>query len=114
MPQSLADFYQHNEVCNLPQFQHLSEDECNALEGDGEAYTRALQSARQAASGRNPQATSRDFTEDEVSYLAAFLRTLTDKSAMAGSNEIKALIPPRDGGPDGNQLDAVDQMGNPL
>ncbi|MFY8300900.1 hypothetical protein AAEU28_19200 [Pseudoalteromonas sp. SS15] len=44
----------------------------------------------------------------------AFLRSLTDPEAMAGSNEIKALITPRDGGPDGHQFDAVDNEGNAL
>jgi hypothetical protein len=49
-----------------------------------------------------------------VQLLAAFLRSLTDPEAKAGSNEIKALIPPRDGGPDGHQFDAVDNEGNAL
>lgn len=112
--QSLIDFYRNNETCNLPQFQHLSTSECTAVTGDGEAHVLALNAANREASERGDAAVTRNFSTLEVGYLAAFLRSLTDKSALAGSNEIKALIPPRDGGPDGNQLDAVDKDGNAL
>lgn len=112
--QSLNDFYSNNKVCDLPQFQDLSAEECRAVVGDGEAHVLALDAANRAASERGDDAIERGFTEQEIAYLAAFLRTLTDKSALAGSNEINALIPPRDGGPDGNQLDAVDKDGNAL
>jgi len=49
-----------------------------------------------------------------VGYLVSYLKSLTDPSAASGSPEINSLIPPRDGGPDGNQLDAVDESGEPL
>jgi cytochrome c peroxidase len=112
--QSLVNFYHNNEVCDLPQFQHLSADECTAVAGDGEAHILALNAENRAASDRGNEAVSRNFSAQEIDYLAAFLRSLTDKSALPGSNEINLLIPPRDGGPDGNQLDAVDKDGNAL
>lgn len=111
IPQSLQYFYANNEVCSLPQFSHLNEDQCSEIEGGGEEYILELNAEQQAVNGAGRP---RDFTDVEVNYLAAFLRSLTDESARPGSNEIKALIPPRDGGPDGNQLDAVDVDGNPL
>lgn len=67
-----------------------------------------------ADSDRGDDVIIRGFSSQEVQLLAAFLRSLTDPEAMAGSNEIKALIPPRDGGPDGHQFDAVDNEGNAL
>ncbi len=112
--QSLINFYRNNETCELPQFQHLSADECTAVAGDGEAHVLALNAANRAASDRGDAAVTRNFSALEVGYLAAFLRSLTDKSARASSNEINVLIPPRDGGPDGNQLDAIDKDGNAL
>ncbi len=110
IPQSLQDFYNNNETCDLPQFQHLTESECNEVVGGGADYILDLNAAQNA----NGTARPRDFTEDEIGYLTAFLRSLTDDSARAGSNEINVLIPPRDGGPDGLQLDAVDKDGNPI
>ncbi|WDE05189.1 hypothetical protein SG34_028500 [Thalassomonas viridans] len=107
--QSLVDFYQNKETCDLPQFQQLTAEECQAVVGGGEEYVLA----RSEANG-TIDAPTLNFTEQEIAYLAAFLHTLTDKGAMAGSNEIKALTPPRDGGPDGNQLDAVDKDGHAL
>ena len=50
----------------------------------------------------------------EIQYLVSFLNSLTDPSARAGTPETRILIPARDSGPDGNQLDAVDQNGDPL
>lgn len=156
--QSLTDFYANNEACALPQFQHLSTDECRELVADGEAHILNLLSEQNNATapapgprgdgglrgprpdrgqppidqinapveqigaavdqigvpGIPPQNIRRSFSEQEVTYLAAFLRSLTDEEAKAGSNEINALIPARDGGPDGNQLDALNQDGDPL
>ena len=111
---SLTDFYENKETCDLPQFQHLTDEACQAVVGDGEAHVLALNAANREASDRGDNALIKGLTEEEISYLAAFLRSLTDKSALAGSNEINALIPPRDGGPDGNQLDAVDKDGKAL
>ncbi|WP_051227224.1 cytochrome-c peroxidase [Oceanospirillum beijerinckii] len=161
--QSLSDFYANNETCSLPQFQHLTEEECRDIARDGEARVLALLSQQQPLQpgenrrrpvppqgndgprgqgnpddqnppqgpdgqpgpdsldpqladqdGQRDQNIRRRFSQQEISYLAAFLRSLTDKEAKAGSNEIQALTPVRDGGPDGNQLDAIDRDGNAL
>ncbi|MCO1333829.1 cytochrome P450 [Microbulbifer sp. OS29] len=51
-------------------------------------------------------------SDDEIDHVVTFLGALTDPNAAdANSNEIQFLIPPRDGGPDGRQLDAKDQNG---
>lgn len=54
------------------------------------------------------------FDTEQVNAIVSFLHTLTDESARAGSNEINSLIPLRDGGPDGFQLDAVDNNNDVL
>jgi hypothetical protein len=63
--QSLVDFYENNEVCDLPQFQHLSESECEAVsgDGDGEAHIIAFDEANRAASDRGDEAVVRGFSE---------------------------------------------------
>ncbi len=111
IPQSLQDFYNNNEVCDLPQFQHLTQNQCDELEGGGAEYVLELNVLQQ---GENGPGRPRNFTDEEVSYLVNFLKSLTDESARPGSPEINSLIPPRDAGPDGLQLNAIDQDGNPI
>ena len=111
---SLTSFYENNETCQLPQFKDLTAEQCQEVVGEGKDHILKLHAANRTASDRGDAAVTKGLTQDEISYLAAFLHTLTDKSALPGSNEINALIPPRDGGPDGHQLDAVDKVGNAL
>ncbi|WP_081310625.1 cytochrome-c peroxidase [Pseudoalteromonas luteoviolacea] len=111
---SLERFYGDNETCALPQFQHLSSAQCEAVVGDAGSYVLALNAQNRAASDRSDEAIIRGFTPQQVSYLAAFLRALTDPKAHVGSHEINALIPERDGGPDGHQFDAVNKEGEAL
>ncbi|TLX48019.1 hypothetical protein C1E24_04240 [Pseudoalteromonas phenolica] len=111
---SLERFYGEKETCQLPQFKHLSELQCDEVVGEAGTFVLDLNAQNRAASDRSDDAIIRGFSEQQVSLLAAFLRSLTDPEAMAGSNEIKALIPPRDGGPDGHQFDAIDAEGNTL
>jgi len=113
---SLEEFYGNQEACALPQFQHLSASECVDLVNGGEDYILDLNIAQiEEANGVGaPGPTPRNFTNQEIKYLVAFLNSLTDPSAVPGSPEINILIPTRDGGPDGNQLDAIDQNGDAL
>ncbi|WP_081231778.1 cytochrome-c peroxidase [Pseudoalteromonas luteoviolacea] len=111
---SLERFYGEHETCELPQFQHLSAAQCDTVVGEAGDYVLALNAQNRAASDRGDDAIIRGFTQQQVNYLAAFLRALTDPKAMAGSDEINALIPARDGGPDGHQFDAIDKEGNTL
>ncbi|TQF71566.1 cytochrome-c peroxidase [Pseudoalteromonas luteoviolacea] len=111
---SLERFYGENETCGLPQFQHLNTEQCEHIVGDAGDYVLALNAQNRAASDRSDDAIIRGFTPQQVSYLAAFLRALTDPKALAGSHEINVLIPSRDGGPDGHQFDAVNKEGNAL
>ena len=104
---SLENFYFNEETCNLPQFSGLTNEQCKAVVGGGEEFVLAFQAEIRAASERGNDAPSRDFTEQEIDYLAAFLRSLTDPKARPGSVEMKALTPPRDSGPDGHQLDVI-------
>ncbi|MBQ4835959.1 cytochrome c peroxidase [Pseudoalteromonas luteoviolacea] len=111
---SLERFYGENETCGLAQFQHLNAEQCAQVVGDAGEYVLALNAQNRAASDRSDEAIIRGFTPQQVGYLAAFLRALTDPEAIAGSNEINALIPPRDGGPDGHQFDAINKEGEAL
>lgn len=111
---SLQGYFENNEVCLLPQFAHLNGEQCAEVVGEGADFTLETLAAQRAASDRGDNAIIRGYSEKEVEYLAAFLRSLTDPKAIAGSEEINALIPPRDGGPDGHQLDATDVEGNSL
>lgn len=107
-PASIESYFADNETCQLSQFAHLGED-CEAvIAPNGLANSQAVF----AANGSTAPAPN--FSEQEVAYLVAFLEALTDESARPGSPEIQTLIPPRDGGPDGLQLDAVDAHGNAL
>lgn len=113
---SLEEFYTNNEVCSLDQFKHLSQNECVELINGGDEYILALNRAQiEAINGVGaPGPGPRNFTDNEIDYLVSYLKSLTDPSALAGSPEINSLIPARDGGPDGNQLDAVNESGEAL
>jgi len=111
---SLENFYFNVETCELPQFKHLTQAQCQDVVGGGEDFVLALNAANRAGSDRGDDAIVKNYTSQEIRYLAAFLRSLTDPEAVAGSDEINALIPPRDNGPDGHQLNAEDNVGNEL
>ncbi len=113
---SLEEFYNNEEACSLEQFKHLTAEECVELINGGDDYILELNLAQiEAANGVGaPGPAPRGFTDNEIGYLVSYLKSLSDPSAVAGSPEINSLIPVRDGGPDGNQLDAVDESGEPL
>ncbi len=110
---SLENFYFNGETCDLPQFSELSDEQCLTVVGGGDDFVLALQAEIRAASDRGDDAVTRNFTEQEIDYLAAFLRSLTDPKARPGSVEMKTLTPPHDGGPDGHQLDVI-KVSEPL
>lgn len=113
---SLEEFYNNNEVCSLDQFKHITASECTDLVNGGDDYILELNRAQiEAVNGVGaPGPAPRNFTDNEVGYLVSYLKSLTDPSAASGSPDINSLIPPRDGGPDGNQLDAVNEYGDAL
>lgn len=113
---SLVSFYAENKTCQLPQFSHfnLTDEQCREIVGGGEAFVLDLHQQQRDNDDRGDDALIRGFTQQEIGYLADFLRTLTDKRALPGSADIQALTPPRDGGPDGNQLNAIDKDGKAL
>ncbi|TJY59558.1 cytochrome C peroxidase [Sinimarinibacterium sp. CAU 1509] len=100
--------------CQLPQFADLPHDECAALYPDARVNSQAalakLQADRDAGVLTIPNI---QINDTQVAELVAFLESLTDD--CAGDRRCVARwIPPRDGGPDHEQLDAVDEQGRPL
>ncbi|MCP4046459.1 MAG: hypothetical protein GY732_10765 [Gammaproteobacteria bacterium] len=104
---SIEKYFAEQEMCDLDQFADLA----NCVEQVApDGLTLSLTIFDQVN-----QFEARNLTEDSMSWIVEFLHTLTDPAAAdSNSNAIQSLIPPRDGGPDGNQLDAYDQDGNPL
>ncbi len=103
---SITDYFADNEMCNLDQFKTLAN--CTSvLAPNGLLNSEAILAGNTEFSN--------NISDEEVDLVVEFLNTLTDPDAAnPNSNAIQALIPPRDAGPDGKQLDAVDQQGNPL
>ncbi len=103
---SVAAYFAANEMCNLDQFKDLADCE-NELAPNGLSNSEAILAGNTEFSN--------NISDEEVDLVVEFLATLTDPDAAnPNSNAIQALIPPRDGGPDGKQVDAVDQAGNEL
>ncbi|GAA5445527.1 hypothetical protein Misp06_03730 [Microbulbifer sp. NBRC 101763] len=104
---SILRYFENNEMCDLDQFKNL-QDCPSKVAPNGLAHSQDI------LDGNDGGGINR-LTEDEIDFVVTFLGTLTDPNAAdISSNEIQFLIPPRDGGPDGKQLDAKDQSGEIL
>ena len=114
-PQASATNYVANRRwCQLPQFAGLPHEDCAALYPNAAANTQAaldkLQADRQARRRALPPI---NINDGQIADIVSFLNTLTDRCA-ADRACLAQWIPLRDGGPDGQQLDAVDQHGDNL
>ncbi|WP_413664560.1 cytochrome c peroxidase [Microbulbifer sp. CNSA002] len=104
---SISRYFENSEMCDLAQFKDL-ENCASKLAPNGLAHSQAILDGNEGG-GINR------LSEEEMDLIVVFLGTLTDpKAANTNSNEIQFLIPPRDGGPDGKQLDAKDSDGESL
>ncbi|QFT53869.1 cytochrome-c peroxidase [Microbulbifer sp. THAF38] len=104
---SIASYFANNEMCDLEQFKDL-QDCPSKVAPNGLALSQDIL-AENDGGGVNR------LTDDEIDLVVTFLDTLTDPNAAnSSSNEIQFLIPPRDGGPDGKQLDAKNRSGDNL
>ncbi|MCP3673207.1 MAG: hypothetical protein GY829_01870 [Gammaproteobacteria bacterium] len=103
---SIRRYFADNEMCELEQFSDLPD--CAAVVApNGLALSETILAGNEEFSNR--------ISDAEVDLVVQFLGTLTDPDAAdINSNAIQALIPTRDSGPDGQQLDARDQLGNEL
>ena len=103
---SIAAYFANNEMCDLEQFKDL--DDCaNTLAPNGLALSNSILAGNDEFSN--------GISDEEVDLVVQFLGTLTDPDAAnVNSNAIRALIPQRDGGPDGKQLNAVNLNGEEL
>ncbi|WP_444906253.1 cytochrome c peroxidase [Microbulbifer sp. SSSA008] len=103
---SVSRYFADSEMCDLDQFAELADCAAKVAPNGLELTEAILEIDGDAAL---------PIDDDEVKLLAAFLEALTDPDAEnVNSNATQSLIPPRDGGPDGMQLDAWDQDGNEL
>ncbi|MFA0791448.1 cytochrome c peroxidase [Microbulbifer echini] len=104
---SINQYYANSEMCDLAQFEHLANC-ATKVAPNGLALSQAILAANGGDAGNN-------LSDTEIDLVVRFLGTLTDPDAAnSASNSIRTLIPPRDGGPDGRQLDAKDGAGNAL
>lgn len=103
---SIAQYFDSEAMCKLAQFKALANC-AEILAPNGLAHSMAIFNGNESF--------IQDINDAEVAFMVKFLKTLTDrKAANTQSNAIQALIPIRDGGPDGHQLDAIDVNGNTL
>ncbi len=103
---SVAAYFENNEMCELDQFKNLS-DCSNAVAPNGLALSQNILDGNVEFSN--------NISDEEVDLVVKFLGALTDPDAAnTQSNAIQSLIPTRDGGPDGKQLDAKDINGQNL
>lgn len=108
------DFFDDGGWCQLEQFDNLAD--CAALYPNAESNSNLaltkLDAERQAGTSRFPQ--NARLNNNEVNQLVAFLEALTDP-CINDRSCISPWIPDTDNtGPDGNQLNAVDQNNNLL
>ncbi|WP_444945556.1 cytochrome c peroxidase [Microbulbifer sp. VTAC004] len=104
---SITRYFANSEMCDLEQFVGL-QDCANKVAPNGLAHTQDILSANGGGGANN-------LSDTEIDLVVKFLGTLTDPDAAnTNSNAIQALMPPRDGGPDGRQLEAKDREGNAL
>ncbi|MBB3045940.1 cytochrome c peroxidase [Litorivivens lipolytica] len=98
--------------CSLPQFE--GDAQCSSHFPNARANSElALDELARERSGAMSKFPAVDLSEQDIADLVAFLNTLTDRCA-ADADCIQQWIPPRDGGPDDQQLAAVDAQGAPL
>ncbi|WP_298772307.1 cytochrome c peroxidase [uncultured Shewanella sp.] len=103
---SIAQYFESEAMCKLEQFKTLAHC-AELLAPKGLMHSMAIFNGNESF--------LQDINDAEVALMVKFLKTLTDPDAAnTQSNAIQALIPVRDGGPDGHQLDAIDINGNAL
>jgi cytochrome c peroxidase len=110
---SVDAFFNAGSWCRLAQFASLPAAQCSALYPDAHANSRAaldkLQQDNAAGRGLPPIR----LEDGQVADIVAFLNTLSDRCAR-DRRCLGRWIPPDDGGPDGQQLQAVNEQGEPL
>ncbi|MCL1127115.1 cytochrome-c peroxidase [Shewanella surugensis] len=103
---SITRYFADEEMCALEQFKDIPNC-AEVVAPDGLVHSMAILEGNAELSN--------NISDAEVDLVVKFLATLTDPDAAnTQSNAMQILIPPRDGGLDGKQLDAQDKDGNPL
>ena len=112
-PQGSANnYFNNNAWCQLPQFNGVTD--CATLFENAQANTQnaldRLDQERRAGTSRLPNVLLND---TEVAQVVEFLKALTDP-CVKDRNCLADWIPDNNGGPDGQQLNAVDGAGSLL
>lgn len=109
---AVNNYFNTNAWCNLPQFSGVAN--CTSLFSNAETNTRnaltQLDQQRRAGNSRLPNIR---LNGDQVTQLVEFLKTLTDPCVKDRSC-LADWIPDNNGGPDNQQLNAVDAASNLL
>lgn len=110
-PGRALDLFQDNNWCNMIS-DNANENSCNTAFPNARTNTQRAQNALDEQP-RDDSINGINLNNNEVDALIAFLETLTDPCIQDRSC-LAPWIPPANGGPDGNQLNARDQFGNAL
>ncbi|HUP92742.1 MAG TPA: cytochrome c peroxidase [Solimonas sp.] len=111
---SVQNYFDRGGWCALPQFRALPAQQCASLYPDARANSRLaldkLQAERAAGRSRLPQIR---LDQNQAGDIVAFLRTLTDRCA-ADRTCVGRWVPPAANAPDAQQLNALNERGEPL
>jgi cytochrome c peroxidase len=110
-PNRAVDFFNDNDWCETIT-DPTNAQNCNTLFPNARANTQRAQNALDNQP-RNESINGVNLNNNEVDQIVEFLETLTDPCIQSRTC-LSAWIPAATGGPDGNQLNAVDRLGNSL
>ncbi|MFT6641727.1 MAG: cytochrome c peroxidase [Patiriisocius sp.] len=110
-PSRAIDFFNDNDWCETIT-DPANAQNCNTLFHNARANTQRAQTALNNQP-RNESINGVNLNNNEVDQIVEFLETLTDPCIQSRTC-LSAWIPAVTGGPDGNQLNAVDRLGNAL
>lgn len=110
-PKRAIDFFNDNNWCEAIT-DPTNTQNCNTLFPNARANTQRVQNALDIQP-RNESINGITLNNNEVNQIVEFLETLTDPCIQSRTC-LSPWIPEATGGPDGNQLNAIDRLGNSL
>lgn len=110
-PNRAVAFFNDNDWCE-PITDSVNTQNCNTLFPNARANTQRAENTLDDQP-RNESIDGINLNNNEINQIVDFLETLTDP-CIRSRTCLSAWIPDATGGPDGNQLNAVDRFGNSL